>query len=62
MEETVYGSISKLKKLKDTSHVTYAVAAEKAQSDVQKRQEAAEQMKWRLDCENTNLQETLKVT
>ena len=40
------GSGSKLKKLKKASHAAYEVAAEKAQSDVQKRQEAAKQMKW----------------
>ena len=40
------GSGSKLKKLKEASHAAYEVAAEKAQSEVQKRQEAAEQMKW----------------
>ena len=40
------GSGSKIKKLKEASHAAYEVAAEKAQSEVQKRQEAAEQMKW----------------
>ena len=40
------GSGSKLKKLKEASHAAYEDAAEKAQSEVQKRQEAAEQMKW----------------
>ena len=40
------GSGSKIKKLKEASHSAYEDAAEKAQSEVQKRQEAAEQMKW----------------
>ena len=40
------GSGSKLKKLKESSYAAYEDAAEKAQSEVQKRQEAAEQMKW----------------
>ena len=40
------GSGSKLKKLKEASHAAYEDAAERAQSEVQKRQEAAEQMKW----------------
>ena len=40
------GSGSKLEKLKEASKAAYEIAAEKAQSEVQKRQEAAEQMKW----------------
>ncbi len=40
------GSGSKLKKLKEASHAAYEEAAEKAESDVQQRQEAAEQMKY----------------
>ena len=40
------GSGSKLEKLKEASHAAYEDAAEKAQIEVQQRQEVAEQMKW----------------
>ena len=40
------GSGSKLEKLKEASHAAYEDAAEKAQIEVQQRQEAAEQMKY----------------
>jgi len=40
------GSGSKLEKLKEASHAAYEEAAEKAQIEVQQRQEAAEQMKY----------------
>ena len=53
--------VIKLKKLKEASTQLMKLQ-EKAQSEVQKRQEAAVQMKWMAELENTNLQETLNLT